>query len=159
VSANAANRDPSERRWASATANPPVEVLAPACQSRFDLNAEDDADDLDLYVAIGNTIVAFSATGAADEQVTLNRPEAATYDVYVFGFADSSGGGSEYTHTGWAVPNRDQGNLTVSPDPVQVTQGERFRYTASWDNLAINQRWFGYVKYVGLGDRTYLTIN
>ena len=136
-----------------------VTVPARTAVARFDLNAEDDADDLDLYVAIGNTIVAFSATGAADEQVTLNRPEAATYDVYVVGFADSSGGGSEYTHTGWAVPNRDQGNLTVSPDPVQVTQGERFRYTASYDNLAINQRWFGYVKYVGLGDRTYITVN
>jgi hypothetical protein len=47
----------------------------------------------------------------------------------------------------------------MSPDPVPVTNGDRFRYTASWDNLGIDQRWFGYVNYVGRGDRTYITIN
>ena len=51
------------------------------------------------------------------------------------------------------------GGLLMSPDPVPVTNGDRFRYTGSWDNLGIDQRWFGYVNYVGRGDRTYITIN
>lgn len=137
-----------------------VSVPAGTSVARFDLNAEDDADDLDLYIGVGDGLVAASATGAADEQVTLTRPAAATYDVYVHGFDDAQGEGPiPFALTNWVVPNNDQGNLTVSPDPVPVTNGERFRYTASWDNLAIDQRWFGYVNYVGRGDRTYITIN
>ena len=127
--------------------------------ARFDLNAEDDADDLDLYIGVGANLVAASATGAADEQVTLTRPAAATYDVYVDGFDDAQGEGQiPFRLTNWVVPNSDQGNLTVSPDPVAVTAGERFRYTASW-NVGLDQRWFGYVSYVDRGARTYVTIN
>ena len=137
-----------------------VQVPGGTSVARFDLNAEDDADDLDLYIGVGDDLVAASASGAADEQVTLTRPAAGTYDVYVDGFEDAQGDGDiPFTLTSWVVPAGDQGNLTVSPDPVPVTNGERFRYTASWDNLGIDQRWFGYVNYVGRGDRTYITIN
>jgi hypothetical protein len=128
--------------------------------ARFDLNAEDDADDLDLYIGVGDALVASSATGAADEQVTLTRPAAGTYDVYVDGYDDAQGEGAiPFTLTNWVLPKGDQGNLTVSPDPIQVTAGERFRYTAAWRGLAIDQRWFGYVNYVGRRERTYITIN
>ena len=137
-----------------------VTVPAGTSVARFDLNSEDDADDLDLYIGVGESLVAGSATGAADEQVTLRRPAAATYDVYVLGYDDAQGDGPiPFALTSWVVPRGDQGNLTVSPDPVRVTNGERFRYTAAWENLAIDQRWFGYVSYVGRGHRTYITIN
>ncbi|MEJ7707764.1 MAG: S8 family peptidase [Nocardioidaceae bacterium] len=137
-----------------------VKVPAGTAVARFDLNAEDDADDLDLYLGVGSSLVALSATGEADEQITLNRPQAATYDVYVDGFDDASGdGASPYTYTGWVVPKGNQGNFNVSPNPVQVSVGKRFRYTASWNNLALNQRWFGFVKYVNRAERTYLTVN
>jgi hypothetical protein len=136
-----------------------VQVPAGTNVVRFDLNAEDDSDDLDLYIGVGDTLVAASATAAADEQVTLRRPAAGTYDVYVDGFDEAQGSGPiPFMLTNWVVPGGDQGNLTVSPDPVQVTAGERFRYTASW-NVGLDQRWFGYVNYVGRGERTYITIN
>ena len=136
-----------------------VRVRANTKVARFDLNAENDNDDLDLYIGVGTTLVAASASGEADEQVTLKTPDEGTYDVYVAGFADSDGGGSDFTHTGWAVPPADQGNLEVRPDPISVTIGERFSYRAIWENLSLDQRWFGYVKYVGRGERTYVTIN
>lgn len=136
-----------------------VNVPAGTAVARFDLNAEDDADDLDLYLGVGANLVAASATGAADEQITLERPAAATYDVYVDGFTDADGGGSPYTYTGWVVPKGPQGNLTVDPDPVPVTSGEPFRYTAEWTGLLPAQRYFGYVNYVGAGERTYITVN
>lgn len=136
-----------------------VQVPRGTAVARFDLNAENDADDLDLFIGVGPNLVASSATGAADEQVTLIRPARGAYDVYVDGFTVNSPGGANYIHTGWAVPKGDQGNLTVRPDPVQVTVGERFRYTAEWNGLAQDQRYFGYVNYVGRGERTYITIN
>jgi len=134
-------------------------VPAGTAVARFDLDSQDNADDLDLYIAVGNTLVALSATGAADEQVTLTNPPAATYDVYVDAFAASGGPTSPYTYTGWVVPNTDQGNLTVAPDPVAVQAGERFSYTATWAGLAPGERHFGFVRYVGARERTYVTIN
>jgi hypothetical protein len=137
-----------------------VRVRRGTSVARFDLNAEDDADDLDLYIGVGDALVASSATGAADEQVTLPRPAAGTYDVYVDGYDDAQGEGPiPFTLTNWVLPKGDQGNLTVSPDPIQVSAGERFRYTAAWRGLAIDQRWFGYVNYVGRRERTYITVN
>ncbi|MGI8434178.1 MAG: S8 family peptidase [Nocardioidaceae bacterium] len=128
--------------------------------ARFDLNATDDADDLDLYLYYNGQPVAASATGSADEQITINRPPAGlTVQVVVDGYADSDGGGSPFTYTGWVVRGVDRGNLTVSPDPIDVTVGQRFHYTASWTNLAIDKRWFGFVSYKGRGERTYFTIN
>ena len=133
--------------------------------ARFDLNATDDADDLDLYLEIGGQTVAASATGAADEQITINRPPAGvTVDVVVDGFDDAQGDGAiPYIYSQWRVPKGDQGNLEVRPDPVLVTSGERFRYRAIWDNLSASERWFGFVKYAAngqpTGQRTYITIN
>jgi hypothetical protein len=128
--------------------------------ARFDLNATDDTDDLDLYLEINGAIVAASATPEADEQITITRPPAGvTVDVVVDGFADHNGGGMPYTYTGWVVPRGDQGNLTVAPDPVPVQIGRRFHYTATWSNLSLSQRWFGYVSYVGRQQRTYITVN
>ena len=136
-----------------------VTVPAGTSVARFDLDADDDADDLDLYIAVGDTIVATSATGSADEQVTLRKPAAGTYDVYVNGYSDASGGGIAFAATSWVVPPGDQGNLTVTPDPVPVTAGRRFAYDADWTGLGLDRRWFGYVKYVGRATRTYITIN
>jgi hypothetical protein len=129
--------------------------------ARFDLDAEDDRADLDLYLAIDGTLVAASATGDADEQITIpNPPAGVTVDVIVDGYAAAGNSNTiPFTYTGWRVPRGDQGNLTVRPDPVPVTIGERFHYTAAWDNLAIDQRWFGYVKYEGRSQRTYITVN
>lgn len=140
-----------------------VKVTDRTSVARFDLNAENDLDDLDLYAAIGNTIVAVSATGAADEQITLKNPQPGDYDIYVYGYAANDSDGANYIHTGWAVPNRNKGNFSVRPDPVQVTVGERFHYTARWTNLDINKRYFGYVSYKAngnpTGERTYVTVN
>lgn len=132
--------------------------------ARFDLNATDNTDDLDLYLYYNGQPVAASATGAADEQITITKPPAGlTVQVVVDGFADHNGGGIPFTYTGWEVPRADQGNLTVAPDPIPVTVGRRFSYTASWSGLAANQRYFGYVSYLRngtrTGERTYLTVN
>lgn len=138
-----------------------VDIPAGTAVVRFDVNAQNDSDDLDLYLLdSGGNVLAASATGEADEQLTVKRPPAGTYYTYVDGYDDASGSGAiPYTYTGWVVPKGDQGNLTVSPDPVAVTIGERFHYRASWQNLDASKRWFGYVNYVGRHERTYITIN
>ncbi len=64
-----------------------VVVPAGTRAARFSLDAVSNTDDLDLFVYQGGVLVDLSATGNADEQVTLIDPAAGTYDVYVNGFA------------------------------------------------------------------------
>ena len=48
-----------------------VEVGAGTVAARFSLDAADDTADLDLFVYLGGVLVDLSASGAADEQVTV----------------------------------------------------------------------------------------
>lgn len=132
--------------------------------ARFDLNATDNTDDLDLYLEINGQPVAASATSSADEQITISKPPAGlAVDVVVDGFADHNGGGIPFTYTNWQVPKGSQGNLTVTPQSQQVTVGQRFHYLAKWSGLDVSKRYFGYVSYSrgaqSLHQRTYITVN
>ena len=118
----------------------------------------DVGDDLDLFLYLGDTLLAASATSSADEQLTGYRVPAGTYDVYVNAFAGGDDVALRYDQ--WAVvPGDDAGNLTLDPDPLTVETGERFSYTAEWSGLDADQNWFGVVDYDDTGEHTYVSID
>jgi hypothetical protein len=133
-------------------------VPAGTVAARFDLDSADDTADLDLYVYKGGVFVDLSASGAADEQVTLRSPEAGTYDVYVSGFT-TPGGSTNYSLANFALGSASAGNLTLSPDPVPAPAqaGEPSTVTASWSGLNVNQRYFGVISYAGSNDVTFFS--
>lgn len=126
------------------------EVVVPedTVAARFSLDSVDDTADLDLFVYLDGQFVDLSASGAADEQITLLHPVAGTYDVYVNGFA-TPGGSTTYGLANFVVPPDDAGNATVTPDPVTVTTGEPVTLTASWSGLDPAKRWLGAISYSG----------
>jgi hypothetical protein len=133
-----------------------VAVPAGTIAARFSLNAADDTADMDLFVYKGGTLVDLSASGAADEEVTLIRPEAGTYDVYVNGFA---GGTLSYAISNFVVPPTSAGNASVSPDPASVTIAVPVTLTASWTGLDLTKRWFGAISYAGSDNLTLFSVN
>jgi hypothetical protein len=133
-----------------------VTVPAGTKAARFSLNAGDDTADLDLYVYRGGVLRALSASGAADEQVTLIAPVAGTYDIYVNGFA-TPGGSTAYQISNFVVPDVDAGNLTVT-DNVAVTIGVPTTLTAAWTGLDPAKRWLGVVSYGGTSDVTLISV-
>jgi hypothetical protein len=135
-----------------------VSVPADTPVVRFSLDSDDDAADLDLFVynAEGD-LVALSASGAADEQVTMDNPAEGDYDVYVNGFA-TPGGSTSYHLANFVVPVGPVGNATVTPDPATVTVGEPTTLTASWTGLDPAKRWFGVITYVGADAVTYFSV-
>jgi subtilisin family serine protease len=135
-----------------------VDVAAGSAAARFSLDSSDDTADLDLYVYRGGTLVGLSASGAADEQVTLVDPAAGTYDVYVNGFA-TPGGSTAYGISNFVVPSTSAGNASVSPDPVSVTTGVPVTLTATWTNLDPAKRWFGVIEYAGAESVTLFSVN
>jgi subtilisin family serine protease len=127
--------------------------------ARFDVDAANNADDLDLYVYQGSTLVDLSASASGDEQVTLTAPAAGTYTAYVNGF-DTAAGGGVFRFTGWAVPSGPAvpANLTVAPNPASATIGVPLDLTATWSGLDATKRWLGYIEYSGATDRTIVSI-
>jgi subtilisin family serine protease len=132
-----------------------VTVPAGTRAARFSLDAVNDTDDLDLYVYKGGTLVDLSASGSADEQVTLVDPADGTYDVYVNGFA----GTGTYRLANFVVDAGSAGNASVSPNPASVTQGVPATLNANWAGLDPAKRYFGVINYVGTTDFTYFSVN
>jgi len=120
-----------------------VVVPAGTRAARFSLDAVNNTDDLDLFVYLSGHLVGLSASGSADEQVTMIDPAAGTYDVYVNGFA----GDGVYKLSNFVVSSASAGNASVAPNPAPVTQGTPAALTASWTGLDPAMRWFGVINY------------
>ena len=100
-----------------------------------------------------------SASGAADEQVTLVDPAEGTYDVFVNGFT-TPGGSTPYHLANFVVPSADAGNLTLSPNPVPppATPGDAATITGTWSGLDTTKRYFGVITYGDSGVTTFFSI-
>jgi hypothetical protein len=125
--------------------------------ARFSLDSDDDTADLDLFVYRDGELVDLSASGSADEQVTMLDPEDGDYDIYVNGFT-TPGGSTSFHLANFVVPAADAGNASVTPNPAAVTQGVPTTLTASWTGLDPAKRWFGLVGYTGTDTVTLFSV-
>jgi Subtilase family/Fibronectin type-III domain/Peptidase inhibitor I9/PA domain len=124
-----------------------VTVPAETKAARFSLDAGDNTADLDLFVYKNGQFLDLSASGAADEQVTLLAPAEGTYDVYVNGFA-TPGGSTSYQLANFVVGAADLPNSSVTTG-VPVSVGVPATLTATWTGLDVTQRWLGVISYAG----------
>jgi subtilisin family serine protease len=136
-----------------------VDVQAGTKAARFSLDSADDTADLDLFVYLDGEFVDLSASGSADEEVTLLNPDEGTYDVYVNGFA-TPGGSTSYGLANFVVADTDAGNLTLSPNPVPppAELGQPSTITGSWSGLDPAMRYFGVISYDGSDAVTYFSV-
>jgi subtilisin family serine protease len=143
----------------------PVAVPAGTATARFDLDATDDAADLDLYVYRVNangtrTLVGQSATGAADESVTLDAPVAGSYVAVLDGYSAAPGASSiGYRYDQFTVPTTGGlGAFGARPDPVPVVQGGSTTFDAVWSDLTPG-RYLGRLSYDGALAPTYVYVD
>jgi hypothetical protein len=132
-----------------------VVVPSGSTYARFQLfNAyTDGADDLDLYVyrcsspTTCTTLVGSSTGGTADERVNLVNPTAATYRVWVHGFA-TDGPDANFTMFDWVLGSTSAGNMSVAA-PSTATIGGTGTITLSFSGLAATTKYLGSVAYSG----------
>ncbi len=126
-----------------------VVVPAGTTYARFSLfnNATTPGSDLDLYVFRGTTQVGSSTGGTADEEVDLLSPVAATYTVWVHGFATSNP--STFTLFAWSLDSSAAGNMTVTA-PSSAILGATGTIGLSFSGLAASTRYLGSVAYSGI---------
>ncbi len=118
---------------------------------RFSVDAN-DASDFDLFVYVSGSSVpvpapiAVSATGSADEQVTLTTDGPLTglvLDVYVHHYAGADGA---YTYRAYDVGG-NEGNFSATPASAQVTAGTPTDVTLAWTGLGTAQDYFGWASF------------
>lgn len=142
----------------------PITVPEGQLATRIDLDADDDASDLDLQVfrlEDGKPVEAFqSATSSADESVTIDTPTPGEYVVEVVVFSIPAGQSTEeFTVTQFDLSTTtDEGAFTVSPNPIDAVQSQPATYTASWSDLAPETAYLGRVAYSGSGFTTYVRV-
>jgi hypothetical protein len=96
-------------------------------------------------------VVGQSATGSADEQVTLEEPAAGYYLVEVDPFSAAPG---EPT-LAWRLdfydvnPAATAGGFQAVPNPVPVVENQRTSFQARWSGLEPNARYLGVLGYDG----------
>lgn len=137
----------------------PVQVDEGADLARFQMDAHNAGDDLDLFVYRDGEqpeLVAQSASDSADETVTLVEPEAGDYTVYVHAQSAANGSTATGQFYSWVVAPNDVGNLDA-PDAVLTGAGDPFSYELTWDDLGTS-KWFGAVRYGDSEHRTLVTI-
>ncbi|MBU4466360.1 MAG: S8 family serine peptidase, partial [Actinobacteria bacterium] len=142
-----------------------VDVPAGTTLSRFSLDSSDDTgSDLDLYVyrVVSKTDTRYyekwqSATGSADEQVTVDNPTAGVYMVQTNVYLTS--GPTTFDTTYANVVPGGAGSFTATPNPLPVTQGTPATYTLGWSGLTANTKYLGVVGYGDSSVRTVLTVD
>ena len=126
--------------------------------ARFELHIARDVDDLDVYVYRDSRLVAKATSATGDEVLTVVRPPAGSYDVYVVSVSSDDAGPSRAKLTGWVVTGDSGQGATTAPDPLTVTGDRDVDITVRFGRLDPAQRWFGYLDYADSSRRTYLTI-
>ena len=134
-----------------------VAVPAGTRAARFSLDSDDNTADLDLFAYLDGELVALSASGSADEEITMTDPAEGTYDVYVNGFT-TPGGSTSYHLANFVVDAGSAGNASVTPNPASVTQGEPTTLTANWTGLDPAKRYFGVINYTGTTSFTLMSV-
>lgn len=113
--------------------------------SLFDANVS-PASDLDLRVYRGTTLVGSSGGPTSNEEVNLLNPTAATYTVYVDGFATANP--STFRLFTWVLGSTAAGNMTVSA-PASATLGATGAINLSFSGVTIGTKYLGSVAYGG----------
>ncbi|TIC82869.1 S8 family serine peptidase [Nocardioides sp. GY 10127] len=135
---------------------------------RFDLDAEDDTADLDLYVYSFTEAgcdgdyaeVGSSATGSADESVTVESPDSPSYMVEVDGYsAGELGSPMAFDLKVYDVsPAASAGDVTFTPDTLSLEPRQDTTFTTSWTGLDADAEYLGYIHYGDTGVTTLLRV-
>ncbi|WP_406250606.1 S8 family serine peptidase [Microbacterium sp. M] len=142
-----------------------VDVPEGTTLARFDLDSSDDeGSDLDLtvYRVVSPDDLRYyqvwqSATGSADEQVTVAAPTAGTYRVVANMY--STTGPMTWDMSYAAVQPAGEGAFTATPNPLDAVRGVPTGYDVSWSGLAAGTRYLGVVQYGDSAVRSVVTVD
>ncbi len=124
--------------------------------AKFSLLSSDDAADFDLFIINPQGQLQQVATASASESVTIENPIPGTYTLVANLYA-SPNGVKTAASLDAAILGADEGNATVSPDPLTLSNGESGDLTLTWKGLEAGS-YVGRVTYEGSDQATFVTV-
>ncbi|WP_244250805.1 S8 family serine peptidase [Arthrobacter crystallopoietes] len=128
-----------------------------ATMAQMSINAAVPTADWDLYVITPAGEQLTQATANSSETLVLNQPKPGTYRVIGHLWGTSDGATTSTGTVNTVALSGDAGNLTVSPDPLELPNGETGSVEASWAGLGAGS-WVGLIRF-GDSASTALTVN
>lgn len=143
----------------------PFQIPAGELVHYVTLDAADDTSDFDLYVQRLNAAGApveqwVSGTGAADEAVMLEAPEAGSYRALAVLYATGSEGAPssfEVDHVG-VGDGQQEGMFRTEPAAIDGELGESATFEVKWNGLDIDSEYLGVLEYGGTTERTIVHV-
>ena len=123
---------------------------------------QDDADDADVDLDIfvqdpSGAIVAFSTSGAMDEDVNIVLPADGTWTVWIHGW-QTGDGASDYDLHSWVVSATPGGSLSLDSAPAAAVLGATEPIDVSWAGLDPDTMYLGAVSHAGSSGLLGLTL-
>jgi subtilisin family serine protease len=133
-----------------------VNVPAGSSLATFSVTTADPAADFDLYVVSPAGVLFAGTTPSGSESVSVPDPVEGNWKVTTNLFA-SPGNAPTAALVQAVALGGDAGNLTVSPNPLDLENGTTGDLTASWTGLAAG-KWIARIQY-GTGPFTQLNVS
>lgn len=124
--------------------------------AKFSLLSSDDAADFDLLIINPNGELQQVATASASESVTIENPIPGKYTLVANLYA-SPNGAKTAASLDAAILGADEGNATVTPDPLKLSNGQKGELTLTWKGLEAGS-YVGRVTYEGSEQETFVSV-
>ncbi|WP_323961871.1 S8 family serine peptidase [Arthrobacter sp. JZ12] len=133
-----------------------VEVPANTPFAKMSVLSSDDAADFDLFVFDPNGELYQVATASASETLNLENPVSGTYTAIVNLYSSPEGRATAATFDA-AILGADEGNASLSPNPLVLANGSDGEVTLSWTGLEPGS-YVGRVTYEGSTSVTFVSV-
>lgn len=133
-----------------------VEVPANVPLAKLSVFSADERADFDMVVITPSGQAVVVATAAASESVSIPNPAAGTYRMFV-NLYDSPNGQATKASVDAAVLGANEGNATVTPDPVRLANGKAGQLALAWKDLEPGS-YIGRVTFDGASAPTFVSV-
>ena len=124
--------------------------------AKFSVISSDEAADFDMLVLTPTGQQLPSATGSASESVTVPDPEPGDYYVFANLYASPNNQPTKATVDA-AVLGANEGNATVTPNPIRLANGKAGTISLNWTNLTQGS-YIGRLTFEGTSEPSFVTV-
>ena len=133
-----------------------AEVAEGAALAKFSVISADNTADFDLYVFTPSGELLSAATASASESLSIENPEAGTYTVLANLFASPDNRPTKASVDA-AILGSNEGNATVTPNPIKLKNGKKGQITLAWTGLEPGS-YIGRLSFEGTSSPTFVSV-
>ncbi|MDQ0238786.1 S8 family serine peptidase [Arthrobacter bambusae] len=124
--------------------------------AKFSVISSDPTADFDLYVLSPSGQLFTAATPSASESLSLDNPQAGTYTIIANLYASPNNRPTKASVDA-AILGANQGNATVTPNPIKMKNGKSGKLSFAWNNLTPGS-YIGRLTFDGTSAPTFVSV-